>query len=72
MTFFRRSPALTLRDRVRSLDIQRDLGGGKKLLLLYAKRSQLRWLRHLIRMSLVDTFLMFTMHVQPVGDPELP
>lgn len=46
--------------------------GEKKLLLLYAKRNQLRWLRHLIRMSLVDTFLRFTRHVQPVGDPELP
>ncbi|KAF7641622.1 hypothetical protein LDENG_00275920 [Lucifuga dentata] len=49
MRFFRRVSGLTLRDRVRSSDIQEGLG--VELLLLRIERSQLRWFGHLIRMT---------------------
>ncbi|XP_018538853.1 uncharacterized protein LOC108887791 [Lates calcarifer] len=48
MSFLQRVSGLSLRDRVRSLDIQRELG--VEPLLLRVERSQLRWFRHLVRM----------------------
>ena len=48
MSFLRRLAGLSLRDRVRSSVIQRELGVDP--LLLRVKRSQMRWLGHLIRM----------------------
>ncbi|TWW74459.1 R2 Retrovirus-related Pol polyprotein from type I retrotransposable element [Takifugu flavidus] len=48
MSFLRRVAGLNLRDRVRSSDVQEELG--VELLLLHIKRSQLGWLRHLARM----------------------
>jgi len=39
---------LSLRDRLRSSDIERELG--VEPLLLHVERSQLRWFGHLIRM----------------------
>jgi len=47
-SFLRRVPGLSLRDRVRSSDIRRELG--VEPLLLRVERSQLRWFGHLIRM----------------------
>ncbi|KAF7654265.1 hypothetical protein LDENG_00072170, partial [Lucifuga dentata] len=49
MRFLCRVSGLTLRDRVRSLDIQEGLG--VEPLLLHIERSQLRWFRHLVRMD---------------------
>ena len=49
MSFLRRVAGLSLRDRVRSSDIRRELG--VEPLLLRVERSQLRWLEHLIWMS---------------------
>jgi len=48
MSFLRRVARLSLRDRVRSLDIRRALG--VEPLLLCVERSQLRWFGNLIRM----------------------
>jgi len=48
MSFLRRVAGLSLRDRVRSSDIMRELG--VEPLLLRIERSQLRWFGHLIRM----------------------
>jgi len=48
MSFLRRVAGLSLKDRVRSSDIRRELR--VELLLLPVKRSQLRWFGHLIRM----------------------
>jgi len=48
MSFLRRVAGLSLRDRVRSSDIRRELG--VESLLLRVERSQLRWFGHLIRM----------------------
>ena len=48
MSFLRRVAGLSLRDKVRSSDIQRELG--VEPLLLRIKRSQLRWFGHLTRM----------------------
>jgi len=48
MSFRRRVAGLSLRERVRSSDIRRELGVEQLLLL----RSQLRWFGHLIRMPL--------------------
>ncbi|KAF7644066.1 hypothetical protein LDENG_00228770, partial [Lucifuga dentata] len=48
MRFLRRVSGLTLRDRVRSSDIQEGLR--VEPLLLHIERSQLRWFGHLIRM----------------------
>jgi len=48
MSFLCRVAGLSLRDRVRSSDIQRELG--VEPLLLRIERSQLRWFGHLIRM----------------------
>lgn len=48
MSFLRRVAGLSLRDRVRSSDIRRELG--VEPLLLRVERSQLRWFGHLIRM----------------------
>jgi len=48
MSFLRRVAGLSLRDRVRSSDIRRELG--IEPLLLRIERSQLRWFGHLIRM----------------------
>ncbi|KAF7640778.1 hypothetical protein LDENG_00014950, partial [Lucifuga dentata] len=45
MKFLRRVSGLTLRDRVRSSDIQEGLG--VEPLLLHIKRNQLRWFGHL-------------------------
>ena len=49
MSFLRRVAGRTLRDRVRSSVTQEELG--VEPLLLHIKRSQLRWLGHLYRMS---------------------
>uniref|UniRef100_A0A8C6NNI1 Reverse transcriptase domain-containing protein n=1 Tax=Nothobranchius furzeri TaxID=105023 RepID=A0A8C6NNI1_NOTFU len=49
MSFLRRVARLSLRDRVRSLVIREGLGVDP--LLLHIKRSQLRWLGYLVRMS---------------------
>jgi len=46
--FLCRVAGLSLRDRVRSSDIRRELG--VEPLLIHVKRSQLRWFGHLIRM----------------------
>jgi len=48
MSFLDRVAGLSLRDRVRSSDIRRELG--VEPLLLRVERSQLRWFGHLIRM----------------------
>ena len=48
MSFLRRVAGFSLRDKVRSSDIQRELG--VEPLLLRVERSQLRWFGHLIRM----------------------
>ena len=48
MSFLRRLAGLSLRDRVRSSVIRRELGVDP--LLVRVKRSQMRWLGHLIRM----------------------
>uniref|UniRef100_A0A8C9VV72 ribonuclease H n=1 Tax=Scleropages formosus TaxID=113540 RepID=A0A8C9VV72_SCLFO len=48
MSFLRRVPGRTLRDRVRSSVTREELG--VEPLLLRIKRSQLRWLGHLFRM----------------------
>jgi len=48
MSFLRRVAGLSLRDRVRSSDIRREVG--VEPLLLRVERSQLRWFGHLIRM----------------------
>jgi len=48
ISFFRRLARLSLRDRVQSSDIRRELG--VEPLLLCIERSQLRWFGHLIRM----------------------
>jgi len=48
MIFLRRVAEHSLRDRVRSLDIRRELG--VEPLLLRVEMSQLRWFGHLIRM----------------------
>ncbi|TWW62708.1 hypothetical protein D4764_04G0013550 [Takifugu flavidus] len=48
MSFLCRVAGLSLRNRVRSLDIREGLG--VELLLLYIERSQLGWLGHLARM----------------------
>ncbi|TWW81619.1 hypothetical protein D4764_01G0014340 [Takifugu flavidus] len=48
MSFLRRVAGLSLRDRVRSLDIREELG--VELLLLHIERSQLGWLGHLATM----------------------
>ncbi len=48
MRFLRCMARLTLKDRVRSSDIWGELE--VEPLLLCAKRSQLRWIGHLIRM----------------------
>ena len=48
MSFLRRVAGLSLRDKVRSSDIRRELG--VEPLLLRVQRSQLRWFGHLIRM----------------------
>jgi len=48
MSFLRRVAGLSLRDRVRSSDIRRELG--VEPLLLRVERSQLRWFGYLIRM----------------------
>ena len=48
MSFLRRVAGLSLRDKVRSSDIRRELG--VEPLLLRVERSQLRWFGHLTRM----------------------
>jgi hypothetical protein len=48
MSFLRRVAGLSLRDRVRSSVIRRELGVDP--LLLHVERSQMRWFGHLIRM----------------------
>ncbi|TWW64250.1 hypothetical protein D4764_03G0012580 [Takifugu flavidus] len=48
MSFLHRVAGLSLRDRVRSLDIREGLG--VEPLLLHIERSQLGWLGHLARM----------------------
>ncbi len=48
MSFVRRVTGLSLRDRVRSSDIRRELR--VELLLLHVERSQVRWFEHLVRM----------------------
>ena len=48
MSFLRRVTGLSLRDRVRSSVIRRELGVDP--LFLRVERSQMRWLGHLIRM----------------------
>uniref|UniRef100_A0A8C6KH39 Reverse transcriptase domain-containing protein n=1 Tax=Nothobranchius furzeri TaxID=105023 RepID=A0A8C6KH39_NOTFU len=48
MSFLRRVARLSLRDRVRSLDIREGLG--VEPLLLRIERSHLRWFGHLVRM----------------------
>ncbi|XP_065817852.1 uncharacterized protein [Labrus bergylta] len=48
ISFLRRVAGLSLRDRVRSSDIQGELG--VEPLLLRIERSQLRWFGHLLRM----------------------
>jgi len=48
MSFLRRVAGLSLRDRVRSSDIRRELG--VEPLLVHVERSQLRWFGHLIGM----------------------
>ncbi|TWW67412.1 hypothetical protein D4764_02G0004530 [Takifugu flavidus] len=48
MSFLRRVAGLNLRDRVRSSDIQEELGVVG--VLLHIKRSHLGWLGHLARM----------------------
>lgn len=55
MSFLHRVTGLTLRDRVRSSDIRRELG--VQLLLICVKRSQLRWFRQLNRMLSLERFL---------------
>jgi len=47
MSFLRRVAGLSLRERVGSSDIRRELG--VEPLLLRVERSQLRWFGHLIR-----------------------
>ena len=49
MSFLRRVAGLSLRDKVRSSDIRRELGVVEPL-LLRIERSQLRWFGHLTRM----------------------
>ena len=48
MQFLRRTAGLTLRDRIRSSTIRESLKA--ESLLLHIERSQLRWLRHVLRM----------------------
>jgi len=48
MSFLRKGAEHSLRDRVRSSDIRRELGIEPRLLRI--ERSQLRWFGHLIRM----------------------
>lgn len=54
----------SLKDRVKNLDIKRELRVGS--LLLCIKRSHLRWISHLIGMPFL---WRFSRHVQVVGDP---
>ncbi|KAK0148116.1 hypothetical protein N1851_012177 [Merluccius polli] len=56
---------LSLRDGVRSSDIQRELG--VEPLLLHVERSQLRWFRHLTPGRL--PLEVFSGHIQLAGDP---
>ena len=49
MGLHRRVAGLSLRDRVRSSVIRKELG--VELLLLCVERSQLRWFGHLVRMT---------------------
>ncbi len=71
MSFLRRVAGLSLRDRVRSSDIQKELG--VEPLLLCVERSQLRWLRHLVRMppgSLpLEVFRAYLIGRKPWGRP---
>jgi len=48
MDFLRRLSGLSLKDRVKSSVIREGLG--VEPLLLRIERSQMRWLRHLVRM----------------------
>ena len=49
MSFFRRLARISLKDRVRSSDIWERLRV-ELLLLLHIERSQLRWVRHVVKM----------------------
>ena len=68
MSFLRRVAGLSLRDKVRSSDIRRELG--VEPLLLRIERSQLRWFGHLIRMPPALLPLEVFGHVRLGGDPE--
>jgi len=46
-SLLRRVTGPSLRDRVRNMTMQRELG--LELLLLRIRRNQMRWFRHLIR-----------------------
>jgi len=68
MSFLRRVAGLSLRDRVRSSDIRRELG--VEPLLLRIERSQLRWFGHLIRMRLpLEVFRARPTGRRPRGRP---
>ncbi|KAF7646840.1 hypothetical protein LDENG_00181720, partial [Lucifuga dentata] len=71
MRFVHRVSGLTLRDRVRSSDIQEGLR--VEPLLLHIKRRQLRWFRHLVRMDSGRSLGRSSRHVQlgrgPREDP---
>ncbi|TWW65163.1 hypothetical protein D4764_21G0000630 [Takifugu flavidus] len=67
MSFLRRVAGLSLRDRVRSSAIWKELG--VEPLLLRVERSQMRWLGHLVRMPPGRLPGEVLGHVPPVGDP---
>jgi len=64
MSFLRRVAGLSLRDRVRSLEIRRELGVEPPL--LHIERSQLRWFGHLIRMP-PGRLLLEVFRARPTG-----
>ena len=66
MSSLRRVAGLSLRDKVRSSDIRRELG--VEPLLLRVERSQLRWFRHLIKMP--PGRLPLEVFRARLGDPE--
>ncbi len=62
--FLHKVPGLTLRDRVRSSDIQKELT--IEPLLLHFEKSQLRWFGHLILMP-PECFPMEVFQACPTG-----
>ena len=72
INFLRRAAGLSLRDKVRSSDIRRELG--VEPLLLRVERSQLRWFGHLTRMPPgrlpLEVFRARPTGRRPEADPE--